>query len=55
MHAKKEHQLHETQQSAAGKLVHAEQKIISLQSTLADVQSELFDLKTMYNDATSAK
>ncbi|KAK7505884.1 hypothetical protein BaRGS_00002606 [Batillaria attramentaria] len=53
--AEKERQLQETQLSVARKLGEAEQKITSLQSALESVQSELFEVKSKYDEATSAK
>ncbi|XP_061162730.1 homeobox protein cut-like 1 isoform X1 [Saccostrea echinata] len=51
----KERQLQETQLSVAKKLGEAEQKVASLQSALENVQSELFEVKAKYEEATTAK
>lgn len=51
----KERQLQETQLSVAKKLGEAEQKVASLQSALENVQSELFEVKAKYEEATAAK
>lgn len=53
--AEKERQLQETQLSVAKKLGEAEHKVATLQSALDTTQSELFDLKAKYDEATSAK
>jgi homeobox protein cut-like len=53
--AEKERQLQETQLSVAKKLGEAEHKVATLQSALDRTQSELFDLKAKYDEATSAK
>ncbi|XP_022344162.1 homeobox protein cut-like 1 isoform X3 [Crassostrea virginica] len=51
----KERQLQETQLSVAKKLGEAEQRVASLQSALENVQSELFEVKAKYEEATAAK
>ncbi|CAL1537355.1 unnamed protein product [Lymnaea stagnalis] len=53
--AEKERALQETQLSVAKKLGEAEQQIASLHSALETVQSELFEVKAKYDEATSAK
>ncbi|XP_071094460.1 homeobox protein cut-like 1 isoform X3 [Haliotis cracherodii] len=53
--AEKERQLQETQLSVAKKLGEAEQKISNLHSALESVQTELFEVKAKYDEATSAK
>ncbi|CAH1800970.1 unnamed protein product, partial [Owenia fusiformis] len=53
--AEKEHQLQETQLSVAKQLGESEQKVSTLQSALDSVQSELFDLKSKYDETSSAK
>ncbi|XP_059177157.1 homeobox protein cut-like 1 isoform X2 [Physella acuta] len=53
--AEKERQLQETQLSVAKKLGEAEQQITSLHSALETAQSELFEIKAKYDEATSAK
>ncbi|XP_060594771.1 homeobox protein cut-like 1 isoform X4 [Ruditapes philippinarum] len=53
--AEKERQLQETQLSVARKLGEAEQRVTSLTNTLEHVQSELFEVKAKYDEATSAK
>lgn len=53
--AEKERQLQETQLAVAKKLGDAEHKVATLQSALDSTQSELFDLKAKYDEATSAK
>lgn len=53
--ADKERQLQETQLSVAKKLGEAEHKVSTLQNALETTQSELFDLKSKYDEATSAK
>ncbi|XP_046339044.2 homeobox protein cut-like 1 isoform X1 [Haliotis rufescens] len=53
--AEKERQLQETQLSVAKKLGEAEQKITNLHSALESVQTELFEVKAKYDEATSAK
>ncbi|KAK3766809.1 hypothetical protein RRG08_056892 [Elysia crispata] len=53
--ADKERQLQETQLTVAKKLGEAEQKITSLHSALESAQSELFEVKSKYDEATSAK
>ncbi|XP_048775550.2 homeobox protein cut-like 1 isoform X5 [Ostrea edulis] len=51
----KERQLQETQLSVAKKLGEAEQRVTSLQTALENVQSELFEVKAKYEEATAAK
>ncbi|XP_041349034.1 homeobox protein cut-like 1 isoform X2 [Gigantopelta aegis] len=53
--AEKERQLQETQLAVARKLGEAEQKISTLHAALEAVQSELFEVKSKYDEATSAK
>jgi homeobox protein cut-like len=53
--AEKERQLQVTQLSVAKKLGEAEHKIASLHSALESSQSELFEVKTKYDEATFAK
>jgi homeobox protein cut-like len=53
--AEKERQLQETQMVVAKKLGEAEHRVATLQSALDGVQSELFDMKAKYDEATSAK
>uniref|UniRef100_A0A0L8GLG5 Protein CASP n=1 Tax=Octopus bimaculoides TaxID=37653 RepID=A0A0L8GLG5_OCTBM len=53
--AEKERQLQETQLAVAKKLGEAEQKVSILRSNLESVQSELFDVKAKYDEATAAK
>ncbi|GFO29668.1 homeobox protein cut-like 1 [Plakobranchus ocellatus] len=53
--AEKERQLQETQLTVAKKLGEAEHKISSLHSALETAQSELFEVKSKYDEATSAK
>lgn len=53
--AEKERNLQETQLAVAKKLGEAEHKVATLQSALETTQSELFDLKAKYDEATSAK
>ncbi|XP_064620194.1 homeobox protein cut-like 1 isoform X3 [Lineus longissimus] len=53
--AEKEQQRQESQLSVAKKLGEAEHKVATLQSALDTTQSELFDLKSKYDEATSAK
>ena len=54
-YAEREKRLHEAQFSAATKLSEAEQKVSTLQSALDASQSELFNLKTKYDEETAAK
>lgn len=51
----KERQLQESQLLVARKLGDAEQKVSSLQSALESTQSELFDLKSKYDEDSHAK
>lgn len=51
----KERQLQETQLSVAKKLGEAEQKVTTLHTALENVQSELFEVKSKYDEATSAR
>lgn len=53
--ADKERQLQETQMVVARKLGESEHRVSTLQSALENVQSELFDMKSKYDEATSAK
>ncbi|XP_029468466.1 protein CASP isoform X8 [Rhinatrema bivittatum] len=53
--AEKERKLHETQMSTSSKLEEAEHKIQVLQTALEKTQTELFDLKTKYDEETTAK
>nr|XP_033777490.1 protein CASP isoform X5 [Geotrypetes seraphini] len=53
--AEKEQKLHEMQMSMASKLEEAEHKIQVLQTALEKTQTELFDLKTKYDEETTAK
>ncbi|XP_013416520.1 homeobox protein cut-like 1 isoform X6 [Lingula anatina] len=53
--AEKERQLQETQMDVARKLGEAEHKVSTLQSALDNSQSELFDLKSKYDETTTAK
>ncbi|XP_019400974.1 PREDICTED: protein CASP isoform X9 [Crocodylus porosus] len=53
--AEKERKLQETQMSTASKLEEAEQKVQSLQTALEKSQADLFDLKTKYDEETTAK
>ncbi|XP_043909963.1 homeobox protein cut-like 1 isoform X2 [Protopterus annectens] len=53
--AEKERKLQETQMSTASKLEEAENKVQLLQTTLEKTQTELFDLKTKYDEETTAK
>ncbi|XP_064600449.1 protein CASP-like [Liolophura sinensis] len=53
--SEKERQLQENQLGLAKKLGEAEQKVSSLQKVLEGVQSELFDVRAKYDEATSAK
>ncbi|XP_052220981.1 homeobox protein cut-like 1 isoform X4 [Dreissena polymorpha] len=53
--AEKERQLQETQIAVSRKLGEAEQRVAALTNTLENVQSELFEVKAKYDEATSAK
>ncbi|XP_036760410.1 homeobox protein cut-like 1 isoform X11 [Manis pentadactyla] len=53
--AEKERKLQETQMSTTSKLEEAEHKVQSLQTALEKTQTELFDLKTKYDEEITAK
>ncbi|XP_036995087.2 homeobox protein cut-like 1 isoform X5 [Artibeus jamaicensis] len=53
--AEKERKLHETQMSTTSKLEEAEHKVQTLQTALEKTQTELFDLKTKYDEEITAK
>uniref|UniRef100_A0A2K5RPA9 Protein CASP n=1 Tax=Cebus imitator TaxID=2715852 RepID=A0A2K5RPA9_CEBIM len=53
--AEKERKLQETQMSTTSKLEEAEHKVQSLQTALEKTRTELFDLKTKYDEETTAK
>ncbi|XP_048374559.1 homeobox protein cut-like 1 [Sphaerodactylus townsendi] len=53
--AEKERMLQETQISTASKLEEAEHKVQTLQTALEKTRTELFDLKTKYDEETTAK
>ncbi|XP_060124501.1 homeobox protein cut-like 1 isoform X3 [Zootoca vivipara] len=53
--AEKERMLQETQVSTASKLEEAEHKVQTLQTALEKTRTELFDLKTKYDEETTAK
>ncbi|XP_042298631.1 protein CASP isoform X4 [Sceloporus undulatus] len=53
--AEKERMLQETQNSTATKLEEAEHKVQTLQTALEKTRTELFDLKTKYDEETTAK
>ncbi|XP_063419102.1 homeobox protein cut-like 1 isoform X4 [Mytilus trossulus] len=53
--ADKERYLQETQLAVAKKLGEAEQRVTTLHAALENVQSELFEVKAKYDEATSAK
>lgn len=53
--AEKERMLQETQISTTSKLEEAEHKVQALQTALEKTQTELFDLKTKYDEETTAK
>ncbi|XP_053223400.1 homeobox protein cut-like 1 isoform X2 [Podarcis raffonei] len=53
--AEKERMLQETQVSTASKLEEAEHKVQALQTALEKTRTELFDLKTKYDEETTAK
>uniref|UniRef100_A0AAY4ABB3 Homeobox protein cut-like n=1 Tax=Denticeps clupeoides TaxID=299321 RepID=A0AAY4ABB3_9TELE len=54
-YAEKERKLQESQESLSSKLEEAELKAHSLQTALESTQSELFDLKTKYDEESTAK
>ncbi|KAI1893709.1 hypothetical protein AGOR_G00126480 [Albula goreensis] len=54
-YAEKERKLQESQDSMASKLEEAENKAQSLQTALETTQAELFDLKTKYDEESTAK
>ncbi|XP_071178537.1 homeobox protein cut-like 1 isoform X8 [Mytilus edulis] len=53
--ADKERYLQETQLAVAKKLGEAEQRVTTLHAALENVQSELFEVKAKYDEATTAK
>ncbi|XP_064022550.1 homeobox protein cut-like 1 isoform X8 [Pogoniulus pusillus] len=53
--AEKERKLQETHMSTASKLEEAEHKVQALQTALEKTRTELFDLKTKYDEETTAK
>nr|XP_051693915.1 homeobox protein cut-like 1 isoform X4 [Oryctolagus cuniculus] len=53
--AEKERKLQETQMSTTSKLEEAEHKVHTLQTALEKTRTELFDLKTKYDEETTAK
>ncbi|XP_043310902.1 homeobox protein cut-like 1 isoform X7 [Cervus canadensis] len=53
--AEKERKLQETQMSTTSKLEEAEHKVQTLQTALEKTQTELFDLKTKYDEEITAK
>ncbi|XP_059685425.1 protein CASP isoform X5 [Gavia stellata] len=53
--AEKERKFQETQMSTASKLEEAEHKVQALQTALEKTRTELFDLKTKYDEETTAK
>ncbi|XP_062947657.1 homeobox protein cut-like 1 isoform X7 [Cynocephalus volans] len=53
--AEKERKLQETQMSTTSKLQEAEHKVQTLQTALEKTRTELFDLKTKYDEETTAK
>uniref|UniRef100_A0A452U8B5 Protein CASP n=1 Tax=Ursus maritimus TaxID=29073 RepID=A0A452U8B5_URSMA len=53
--AEKERKLQETQMSTTSKLEEAEHKVQSLQTALEKTRTELFDLKTKYDEEITAK
>ncbi|XP_067393935.1 homeobox protein cut-like 1 isoform X3 [Emydura macquarii macquarii] len=53
--AEKERKLQETHMSTASKLEEAEHKVQALQTALEKTRTELFDLKTKYDEDTTAK
>ncbi|XP_077578174.1 protein CASP-like isoform X3 [Stigmatopora nigra] len=54
-YAEKERKLQESQDSMSSRLEEAEHKARSLQTALETTQAELFDLKTKYDEESSAK
>ncbi|XP_038162267.1 cut-like homeobox 1b isoform X2 [Cyprinodon tularosa] len=54
-YAEKERKLQESQDSMSSRLKEAEQKAQSLQTALEATQAELFDLKTKYDEESTAK
>ncbi|XP_036392890.1 homeobox protein cut-like 1 isoform X1 [Megalops cyprinoides] len=54
-YAEKERKLQETQESMISKLEEADHKAQSLQTALETTQAELFDLKTKYDEESTAK
>ncbi|XP_077423058.1 cut-like homeobox 1b isoform X4 [Vanacampus margaritifer] len=54
-YAEKERKLQESQDSMSSRLEEAEHKAQSLQTALETTQAELFDLKTKYDEESSAK
>uniref|UniRef100_A0A7N5ZT64 Protein CASP n=1 Tax=Anabas testudineus TaxID=64144 RepID=A0A7N5ZT64_ANATE len=54
-YAEKERKLQESQDSMSSRLEEAEHKVQSLQSALETTQAELFDLKTKYDEESTAK
>uniref|UniRef100_W5M052 Protein CASP n=1 Tax=Lepisosteus oculatus TaxID=7918 RepID=W5M052_LEPOC len=54
-YAEKERKLQESQESLASKLEEADHKAQSLQTALETTQAELFDLKTKYDEESTAK
>ncbi|KAF5896984.1 putative zinc finger protein R05D3.3, partial [Clarias magur] len=54
-YAEKERKLQESQESMASRLEEAEHKAQSLQTALESTQAELFDLKTKYDEESTAK
>ncbi|GAA6074799.1 cut-like homeobox 1b isoform X1, partial [Tachysurus ichikawai] len=53
-YAEKERKLQETQESMASRLDEAEHKTQTLQTALETTQAELFDLKTKYDEESTA-
>ncbi|XP_072909991.1 protein CASP-like isoform X5 [Hemitrygon akajei] len=53
--SEKERKLQETQTSLASKFEEADHKVQALQSALESTQTELFDLKTKYDEESTAK
>uniref|UniRef100_A0A3B1K8P7 Protein CASP n=1 Tax=Astyanax mexicanus TaxID=7994 RepID=A0A3B1K8P7_ASTMX len=54
-YAEKERKLQESQESMASRLDEAEHKVQNLQTALETTQTELFDLKTKYDEESTAK
>uniref|UniRef100_A0A3P9HBS0 Protein CASP n=1 Tax=Oryzias latipes TaxID=8090 RepID=A0A3P9HBS0_ORYLA len=54
-YAEKERKLQESQASMSSRLEEAEHKVQSLQTALETTQAELFDLKTKYDEESTAK